>query len=175
MVRAYVAVGSNINPDENVKKAVHLLARDTRTIGISTVYLTRPEGRPEQPPFYNLVVEVETEMSAEDFKHRVLRVIENELGRVRTKDKYAPRTIDLDLILYDDLVLQSKDLTLPDPEIVRRPFLAFPLSELSPNLALPGTGLAIKQVLSGLSRETMKPLDSFTELLRKEVFSGNKS
>ncbi len=175
MVKAYVAVGSNIDPEENVKKAVRLLAHHTRIFRISTVYMTEPEGRPEQPPFYNLIVEVETEISPEELKYRVLRVIENELGRIRTRDKYAPRTIDLDLVLYDGLVLQVENLILPDPEILRRPFLAFPLSELSPDLALPGTGLAIQQVLSQLSRETMKPLYRFTELLRKEIFNGSKS
>lgn len=175
MVKAYVAVGSNISPEENVKKALHLLAHNTRISGISTVYLTEPEGRPEQPAFYNLVVEVETERPPEDLKYSVLRVIENELDRIRTKDKYAPRTIDLDLILYDDLTLRSEDLTLPDPEILQRPFLAFPLSELSPNLALPGTGLGIKQVLARLSKTKMKPMEGFTELLRKEVSNGCKS
>jgi len=175
MTRAYVAVGSNINPEENVKKAVHLLAHKTRVIGISTVYLTEPEGRSGQPPFYNLVVEVETEMPPKDLKYRVLRIIENDLDRVRTEDKYAPRTIDLDLILYNDLALQAEDLTLPDPEILRRPFLAFPLSELSPELILPGTALTIKQVLAGLSQARMKPMDGFTQLLRKEVSNGCKS
>ncbi len=175
MVRAFVAVGSNIEPEENVKRAIQLLALKTRIIGISTVYLTEPEGRPEQPPFYNLVVEVQTEMPPEDLKYRVLRVIEKELGRIRTEDKYASRTIDLDLILYDDLALQGEDLTLPDPEILRRPFLAFPLSELSPDLILPGTALAIKQVLAGLWQARMKPMDGFTKLLRKEISNGCKS
>ncbi len=172
MVRAFVAIGSNIEPQENVKKAMHLLALKTRIIGISTVYLTEPEGRPEQSPFYNLVVEVETEMSPKEFKFGVLRTIEGNLGRIRTVDKYTPRTIDLDLILYDNLTLQAEDLTLPDPEIRRRPFLAFPLSELSPDLVLPGTALTIKQVLAGLSEAKMKPMDGFTELLKKEVSNG---
>ncbi len=174
MVRAFVAVGSNIEPEENVKRAIQLLALKTRIIGISTVYLTEPEGRPEQPPFYNLVVEVQTEMPPEDLKYRVLRVIEKELGRIRTEDKYASSTIDLDLILYDDLALQGEDLTLPDPEILRRPFLAFPLSELSPDLVLPGTALTLEQVLAGLPQARMKPMDGFTKLLKKEASNGGK-
>ncbi len=172
MVRAFVAIGSNINPEENVKKAIRLLTLETQVITISTVYLTEPEGRPEQPPFYNLVVKVGTEMPPKEFKYRVLRTIEAELGRIRTEDKYAPRTIDLDLILYDDLALQTEDLILPDPEIVSRPFVAFPLSELSPDLVLPGTDLTIKQVIGGLSQARMKPLDGFTKLLKKEVSNG---
>ncbi len=172
MVRAFVAIGSNIEPEKNVKKAIRLLTLKTQFIRISTVYLTEPEGRPEQSPFYNLVVEVETEMSPKEFKFGVLRTIEGNLGRIRTGDKYAPRTIDLDLILYDDLTLQTNDLTLPDPEILSRPFLAFPLDELSPDLVLPGTVLTIKQVLAGLSRARMKPMDGFTKLLKEEVSDG---
>ncbi len=174
MVRAFLAIGSNINPEENVKKAIRLLTIKTQVIGISTVYLTEPEGRPGQPPFYNLVVKVETQMPPREFKYSILRTIENDLGRIRTEDTYAPRTIDLDLILYDDLALQTQDLTLPDPEILRRPFLAFPLSELSPDLILPGTDLSIKQVMGGLSKARMKPMDHFTQLLKKEVSNGCK-
>ncbi len=174
MVRAFVAIGSNIEPEKNIERAMRLLALKTRIIGISTVYLTEPEGRPEQPSFYNLVVEVETEMPPEEFKHRVLRTIEDDLGRIRTEDKYAPRTIDLDLILYDDLALQAENLILPDPEILRRPFLAFPLGELSPDLILPGTALTIGQVAAGLSQAQMKPMGDFTRLLKKEVTRGCK-
>ncbi len=175
MVRAFVAIGSNIKPEVNIKKAIRLLTFKTQIIGISTVYLTEPEGRPEQPPFYNLVVEVDTEMPPEEFKYGTLRTIEVELGRIRTEDKYAPRTIDLDLILYDDLALQTEDLILPDPEILSRPFLAFPLGELSSDLVLPGTDLTIKQVMGGLSQSTMKPMEGFTKFLRKEVSNGCRS
>ncbi len=175
MVRAFVAIGSNIEPEENVRKALYLLARNTRIIGISTVYLTEPEGRPDQPAFCNLVVEVETQMPPQEFKYRILRTIEDDLGRIRTEDKYTPRTIDLDLILYDDLALQTEDLTLPDPEIQSRPFLAFPLGELSTDLTLPGTGLTIRKVMEGLSQAGMKSMDGFTQLLKKEVFNGRKS
>ncbi len=175
MARAFLSIGSNIAPEKNVQKAIRLLSVKTRVRGISTVYLTEPEGNPEQPPFYNLVVEIETDMSPQELKHRVLRKIEDDLGRVRTHDKYAPRPIDLDLILYDDLALKTKDLTLPSPEILSRPFVAFPLSELSPGLVLPETGVSINQVLTGLSQAKMKRMDRFTALLKKEVFNGGKS
>ncbi len=174
MVRAFVAIGSNIEPEENIKKAIHLLTLETQVVGISTVYLTEPEGRPEQRPFYNLVIEVDTETPPREFKYRILRTIENNLGRIRTGDKYAPRTIDLDLILYDDLALQTTDLALPDPEILSRPFLALPLGELSPDLVLPGTDLTIKQIIRGLSQSRMKPMDNFTQTLKEEVSNGSK-
>lgn len=175
MTRAFISVGSNISPKKNIKKSLCLLSLKTRIIGISTVYLTAPEGRPEQSPFYNLVVEIETEMFPEELKYRVLKTIEAQLGRVRTEDRYAPRTIDLDLILYDELVVKDKKFNLPDPDILRRPFLAFPLDELAPTLVLPGSGLAIKQVLTRLPKATMKRIDDFTGFLKREVFLGCKS
>lgn len=172
MARAFVGVGSNTDPAENVSKAIRLLARRARVLAVSTVYEAESEGGREQPPYYNCVVEVETELPALEFKRSVLRQIEQELGRQRSSDRYAPRTIDLDLILYDDLVAATDELTLPDPEIAHRPFLAIPLHELAPSLALPGSGVPIAEVAAALPRERMKPLTRYTELLRKEIADG---
>ncbi len=175
MARAFIAVGSNIEPEENVRKAIRELASQVRIIGISTAYLTEPEGRPEQPLFYNLVVEIETNISPRELKYKIMRKIELDLGRKRMEDKYAPRTIDLDLILYDRLVEKSEDLSLPDPQILERPFLAIPLGELSPELVLPGIGLSITQVIARLKPKGMKALKDFTERLRKEIDDGSQS
>ncbi len=174
MVRAFVAIGSNINPEENVRRAIQNLASRVRITGTSTVYRTEPEGRPEQPFFYNLVVEIETEIPPRDLKYKILREIESDLGRKRTKDKYAPRTIDLDLILYDDLAEKSDEMILPDPQIPVRPFLAFPLGELSPDLVIPGSGLTIKEIIMKLSPSGMKPMNRFTDSLRKEISHGSE-
>lgn len=174
MARAFVSVGSNIDPADNTRAAVRLLAAKAHLRGISTVYLTEAEGRPEQPPYYNCVVEIETSLPPGALKHLVLRRIEDELGRKRSGDKYAPRTIDLDLILYDDLVLKTDDLTLPDPQILLRPFLAFPLLELAPALRLPGTDVRIEEATAGLSRDRMKPLEGYTALLKKEIAHGRE-
>src|SRR3990170_4754101 len=115
MPRAFVAVGSNIDPETNVRRALLLLAREVRLLGISTFYQTKPIDRPDQPPFYNGVIEIETELPPGELKHSLLRRIERELGRVRTEDKHAPRAIDLDLLLYDDVTLEEEGLRLPDP------------------------------------------------------------
>jgi 2-amino-4-hydroxy-6-hydroxymethyldihydropteridine diphosphokinase len=171
-VRAFIAVGSNIDPEENVPKAMRLLAERTRLVGLSTVYQTGPEGRPEQPRYYNLVVEIRTDLSPNELKRRVLREIERELGRRRTADKYAPRVIDLDLILYGDMVSTSGSLRLPDPQIQRRPFLAVPLCELAPHLVLPGGGMSIEEVVRKQTPADMTPLYDFSELLRKEIGDG---
>lgn len=168
----YIGIGSNIRPEANVPKAIRLLAIQTRILGVSTVYVTLPiGGGPEQAPFYNCVVEVETAIPPLELKYRILRRIEEDLGRKRTADKFAPRTIDLDLLLYDDLVVHSEDLTLPDPEILDRPFVAVPLLELSPKLKLPGSGLAIKDVAAGMNRGGMEPLASMTKSI-KEIVDG---
>jgi 2-amino-4-hydroxy-6-hydroxymethyldihydropteridine diphosphokinase len=174
MVRAFVGIGSNVAPAENVDKAIRLLSAALQVRGISTVYLTEAVGRLGQPPYYNCVVEIETDVMPAELKQQVLRRIEKDLGRIRSNDRYAARTIDLDLILYGQLVTTSGDLTLPDPDIVRRPFLAVPLLELAPDLKLPGLDLCIKEIAAALPQEAMKPLQDYTERLRKGTLHERK-
>lgn len=171
MTRAFVGVGSNIDPAENVREALGLLAKEMRVVAVSTVYETEPEERPEQPLYYNCVVEVETEAPPLELKHS-LRVIEERLGRQRSADRYAARAIDLDLLIYDDLVMRTAELTLPDPDVARRPYLAAGLSELAPTLALPGTDLTMAALAEKLPRRGMRPLDEYTAALRREVAHG---
>jgi len=169
MARAFVAIGSNIDAAANVRAAVRALALRMPVVAISTVYRTEPEERPEQPPFYNCVVEINAEIAPLELKFQVLRPIEEALERRRTSDKYAPRTIDLDLILYDDLVLNCGGLVLPDPEIASRFFLAVPLAEVAPGLILPGTGLRISRVAAALAQDKAQPLKAYTALLRRDI------
>lgn len=174
MARAFVGIGSNVEPAENVEKAIRLLSTAVQVRGISTVYLTEAVGRSGQPPYYNCVAEIETDVMPVELKQQVLRRIEKELGRVRSDDRYAARTIDLDLVLYDKLVMATEGLTLPDPDIVRRPFLAIPLHELAPDLQLPGSDLRIGDIAAALPRDAMKPLQDYTERLRKGTVHGRK-
>ncbi len=171
MVRAFVGVGSNIEPPENVRRALRLLTQELRVVGLSTVYETAPEGRPEQPPYYNCVVEIETDAAAPELK-RDLRVIEERLGRRRAADRYAPRTIDLDLLAYDELSVQTPELTLPDPEIATRAYLAAALSELAPTLPMPGIGSTPSELAERLSKRGMHELPEYTAALRREVTNG---
>lgn len=173
VVRAFIGVGSNIDPAENVRNAVRRLATQVRLAAISTVYLTEPVDRPTQSPYYNCVLEIETEIPPGELKTRVLRQIEVQLGRERTQDNYASRTIDLDLILYNDLVMESDGLTLPDPDIVRRPFLAIPLHELAPELILPGSNRRLEEVVAAMPESSLVPLESYTLLLRREIGDGS--
>jgi dihydroneopterin aldolase/2-amino-4-hydroxy-6-hydroxymethyldihydropteridine diphosphokinase len=172
MARAFISAGSNIDPEANVRKAVRLLAAQARIRAISTVYLTEPIGRLGQPLYYNCVLEIETGTPPLDLKRTVLRPIEDSLGRTRSNDRFAPRTIDLDLILYNDITMAGEELTLPDPDILKRPFLAVALHELAPDLVLPGSGARIADIAAGMLRKTMKPLESYTDMLRRETGHG---
>jgi 2-amino-4-hydroxy-6-hydroxymethyldihydropteridine diphosphokinase len=174
MARAFVGIGSNIRPEANVKEALLLLRKRVRVQQISTVYVTEPIGRPADPPYYNAVVEIETRHPPLELKQQVLRRIEAELGRERGTDRFESRTIDLDLLLYDDVVMASEALTLPDPDILARPFLAFPLLELAPELTLPGSTTRLVDAVSGLLRGGMDPLPRYTDQLRKDILHERK-
>jgi 2-amino-4-hydroxy-6-hydroxymethyldihydropteridine diphosphokinase len=174
MARAFISIGSNIDPESNVRDALLRLRSTARVKAVSTVYRTKPVGPPGQASFYNCVVEIETDIAPRDLKFGLLHRIERELGRTRGSDKFAARTIDLDLILYDDLVVTGEDLTLPAPDIAHRSFLAVPLHELDPELVLPGSGLRIGEAVVAQPRTGMLPLENYTERIRKELFHERK-
>lgn len=169
MSRAFIAAGSNIDPEKNIRSAVRLLGNHARVVDSSTFYRTEPLGRPDRPFYLNGVIEIETDMPPEKLKRDVLRRIERHLGRVRTPDRYAPRTIDLDLIAYDDIVMHTPELVLPHPDIAARPFVAVPLAELAPDLIFPGSTTSIRDIAASFSRAGMMPLDGFSQELRREI------
>ncbi len=126
---AFIAVGSNIDPVENIASALISLTKKVNIKSSSTFYQTEPIGSANQPEFINGLWLIETRLGPLQIRDDVLRSIERELGRVRTSDKFAPRVIDLDLILYDDLVVDDGGFCLPHPDIVR-PFVLIPVLEL---------------------------------------------
>jgi 2-amino-4-hydroxy-6-hydroxymethyldihydropteridine diphosphokinase len=137
-VSAYVGVGSNMGDRlENLSTAVRELARTpgVRCVRSSSVYETAPVGGPEQGDFLNAVVEISTELEPHALLEALQR-IENELGRVRA-ERFGPRTIDLDLLLYGDEEIDDPDLTVPHPRIRERAFVVVPLMELGAGDALP--------------------------------------
>lgn len=167
MARAFISMGSNIDAATHVRQALALIAARTCVAGISTVYLTDALGRPEQDPYYNCVIEIETGLPPLQVKCVLLRPIEDKLGRVRSPDKYAPRTIDLDLVAYGDLVLDEDGMRLPDPEILERPFLAVPLCELAPGWKM--AGRSIEAIAAALDSAGMRALPDYTRRLREEL------
>lgn len=154
---AYLSLGSNIAPKQNLPAAVALLAEVGRLIAVSHAYETPPVGNPSDPPFLNAAVALETPLSAEALKEDVLRPLEDRLGRRRTDDPNAPRTIDVDISLFNDQVLQVGKRRIPDPEILRYPHIAVPLADVAPAYRHPETGETLAEIarrvvaLSGLA------------------------
>lgn len=167
--RAYVAFGSNIDPENNIVRALKLLNELAPIGAVSTVYRTNPVQRPHQSEYYNGVCAIRAAQDARALKFDILRPIERRLGRVRTADAYALRTIDLDLLLLDDLVISEEDLNVPDPDIRERPFVALPLLEIAPTLILPDTGEALCEVARSMQTGALSPLPEFTHRLKEEL------
>src|SRR5262249_25598544 len=115
---------------------------------LSPIYETEPWGVIEQPDFLNAVAELETDVGARPLLDRLLEV-ERELGRVRDGERWGPRTIDLDLLLYGSVTSDTAGLTLPHPRLHERPFVLGPLAEPAPDLVVPGRG-AVADLLSKL-------------------------
>jgi len=141
--RAFVALGSNlVEPEAQVTQAFIALTRlpQTRLLAQSSLYRSAPVGYAEQPDFINAVALIETEIAAHDLLQSLLE-IERDFGRIRDF-RNAPRTLDLDLLLYGELTLHEAGLTLPHPRMHERAFVLLPLLEIAPDCAIPGRGLA---------------------------------
>lgn len=146
-----------------------MLRQQVRIDVTSAFYRTPAIGRPDQPTYLNGVWLVEVSASPRELKFGILRPIEDRLGRVRTGDKYAARTIDLDVLLYGDLVLDDADCRIPAPEIRDRPFLVACLLELDPGLILPDTKEALSSLLTPDKAIVLEPVAEFTSRLRYEL------
>ncbi len=144
--RAYLSLGSNIEPERSLPAAVRLLGRYGCVRAASTVWQTLPLGRSDQPDYLNAVVLLETPLSAQSLRQDAIPAVESALGRVRTADKNAPRTIDVDIMLFNDEVLDLGRRHIPDPEILERPFVAMPLAEIAPDMRHPETGQTLSEI-----------------------------
>ena len=137
-----IALGSNIEPVKNLPRAILLLNRECPVEAVSPVYAAEPVGSPEAPMFLNAATRIRTSLSPRDLKYGVLRPLEEELGRKRSADRYAPRPIDLDIAIFGSLVVDDPDrgLVIPDPEIATCAHLALPLADLEPHFRHPASG-----------------------------------
>lgn len=153
MATAYVGLGSNIRPREHLPAALGRLARVARVEAVSHVYRSAAVGAPGTPDFWNAAARVETALAPDALK-RELRAIEAALGRVRGPDENAPRTIDLDVLVYEDVVDPS--LPLPDPYVETQPFVAVPLLDVAPELAVPGSGRRLADVVAAMDTSGLR-------------------
>jgi 2-amino-4-hydroxy-6-hydroxymethyldihydropteridine diphosphokinase len=141
MATAFVGIGSNLGDREShLRRALDLLTAEDgiEVVAVSRLRETEPVGPVEQGPFLNGAVQVSTELPPRELLERLLDV-EQRLGRVRV-ERFGPRTIDLDLLVYGDEVVEEPGLTLPHPRLDERRFALEPLAELAPALVVPGRG-----------------------------------
>ena len=141
MPLAYIALGANLDdPLGQLRAALDAVAAlpDSRMLRTSSFYRTAPVGAPGQPDYLNAVAALETTFAPEALLAALL-AIEHDFGRQRAY-RNAPRTLDLDLLLYDDLVIDRPQLQIPHPRLHLRAFVLYPLADLAPDLALPGRG-----------------------------------
>ena len=151
MARAYIGLGANLGDRAaTLTRAIELLAerQEIDVVAVSSFRETDPVGYLDQPRFLNAAAVVETSLAPSALLATLLEV-ERELGRVREGPRYGPRTVDLDLLLMDDLVLDEPGLELPHPRLHERVFALEPLAELDPGLVIPGRG-PVRQLLLAL-------------------------
>ena len=161
MSRAYIALGSNLG-DRRAHLEAALRLIKTPAIKVSAVsgfYQTPPvDCPPDSPPFLNATAALETGLSPRALLDRLLDV-ERELGRVRQGEpRYAPRTVDLDLLLYDELVLEEPGLVIPHPRMHRRRFVLAPLAEIAPEFHHPVLQQTIAKLLAAVESAETPPM-----------------
>ena len=141
MGNAFVGIGSNLGDREaTLRRAIELLAAEDgiEVLALSELRETEPVGPVEQGPFLNGAVRLATELPPRELLERLL-AIEQRLGRVRN-ERFGPRTIDLDLLLYGEQVIDEPGLTIPHPRLHERRFALDPVADLAPDLVIPGRG-----------------------------------
>lgn len=154
MTLAYIALGSNLaSPQEQVNAAVQALGAipQSRIVATSSFYRTPPLGPQDQPDYLNATVVLETALDAEALLDNTQR-IELQQGRVRKAERWGPRTLDLDIMLFGNEVINTDRLTVPHYDMKNRGFMLWPLFEVAPDLIFPD-GSSLRSVLDDLGAE----------------------
>jgi len=153
----YIALGTNLGDRlVNLQTAITALAPEVQVTRRSQIYETPPWGYLDQPAFLNQVVEAQTSLTPHELLGH-LKNLEQSLGRKKSILN-GPRKIDLDILFYEDLALESPDLTLPHPRIAGRAFVLVPLAELAPDLLYPALGKTIRQMLAEVDTQEIRPV-----------------
>jgi len=165
MNTAWIGLGANLGrPKVTLNSALLALDHlpDTQLRLVSEAYWTAPWGVPEQPEFLNAVACIRTSIPAHSLLHALLD-IEARLGRERGQQRWGPRMIDLDLLLVDQQIVDSAELTLPHPRLHERAFVLVPLADLAPELEVPGHG-CVRELLEGLPDDDLAGIRPAGEL-----------
>ena len=158
MPRAFIGLGANLgDPEKQICAAIAALngVPGTRLVRRSSLYRSAPVGNPCQPEFINAVAEIETALAPRALLNALLQ-IEKSLGRTRSFVN-APRTLDLDLLIYADIVVNEPGLHVPHPRMHARAFVLAPLAEIAPEAAIPGVG-AIAPLLAACAGQAIEKL-----------------
>jgi len=160
-VRAYIGLGSNLaDPLQQVARALHELESIPRSqlVARSGLYLSAPMGPRDQPDYINAVAAINTQLDAKTLLHH-LQDIERSHGRVRNGERWSPRTLDLDLLLYGDEISSDDELTLPHPGAHERAFVLAPLCAIAPQCTIPGKG-RVSDLLEACRSQLIGVVDS---------------
>ncbi|MGH9654025.1 MAG: 2-amino-4-hydroxy-6-hydroxymethyldihydropteridine diphosphokinase [Bryobacteraceae bacterium] len=154
MTNIYLSLGSNLGRrEEHLERALDALAREgIRILARSPVYETEPRDVPDQPWFLNLAVACETGYAPLQLLD-ILQSIESEVGRVRDARPKGPRTLDIDLLLFGDVVIDTPRLTVPHPRMLERRFVLEPLAEIAPDLRHPIAKKLLSEYLGGAAEQ----------------------
>jgi 2-amino-4-hydroxy-6-hydroxymethyldihydropteridine diphosphokinase len=160
MNRVIVSLGSNINKENNIPLALAYLYENCRVTAVSPIYETVPVGLLNQPNFFNLAVQIKTDLDALSFKEQVLTRLESHLKRTRQADPNAPRTIDADITLFNDEVFDygregERQRHIPDPDLLKFAHVAVPVADLLPDLPHPETAEPLSQLATRLRQEAV--------------------
>lgn len=158
MTTVYIGLGSNMeSPKLHVTNAIKALGeiQSTHTKKTSSLYKSKPVGPPDQDDYINAVAELETELAPLELLDKI-QIIENEHGRVRN-ERWGPRTLDLDILMFGDEVINNERLTIPHPEMMNRSFVLVPLAEINADCLIPGKGL-LRDVLTSIDRDSLEIL-----------------
>ena len=156
MPTIYLALGTNLGDRlANLRNAIKSFAPELRVTRESTIYETPPWGFTEQPAFLNMVIEAETSLNPRALL-LYLKKREDELGRVKNF-RNGPRQIDLDILFYDNLVLDEENLTIPHPRLHERAFVLVPLADIAPEFAHPLLGKTVVELLQDVDTSEITP------------------
>lgn len=161
-VIAYIGLGANLgDPRRQLEEALGRLAaaEEVEVLKVSTFYLNPPLGPPDQPWYINAVAQIRTRLAPEELWW-VLRRVEEAMGRLR-RERWGPRLIDLDLLLYDGVIAEGPELAIPHPEMHRRAFVLVPLAEIAPEAwhpVLQKTAAELAAELAAADRRALRPL-----------------
>jgi len=146
-------LGTNLgNLKENLQRAIREMAKDDiKILKQSKIYKTKPWGKKDQPDFLNLALEVESTLTPQELLNR-LKAIEEGMKRQKT-EKWGPRIIDIDILFYENQIINEPDLTIPHPQFYNRLFAIIPMAEIAPDFIPPNSTKKIKELITGVSGE----------------------